>query len=74
MDDSAHDKPPVRSSLDPRVSSVKSIIRPRRRTTEDQTLTRILESLIQAQRETSGFTTDEKIMRSYVHALERLYP
>jgi len=74
MDDSARGKPPVRRSLDPRVSSVNSIITPRRRATEDHTLARILESLNQAQRETSGFTNDEKILRSYVHALERLYP
>jgi two-component system NtrC family sensor kinase len=74
MDDSAHKKPPTRPSLEPRVSSVKSIVAPRRRAAEGHTLTRILESLNQAQRETSGSTTDEKILRSYVHALERLYP
>jgi len=34
----------------------------------------ILESLNHAERETRGFATDEKILRSYVHALERLYP
>jgi len=28
----------------------------------------------QAQRETSAFATDEKVLRSYVHALERVYP
>jgi len=74
MDDSAHRKPPARRSLDPRVSSVKSIITPRRRGAEAHTLSQILESLNQAQRETAGFATDEKILRSYVHALERLYP
>ena len=74
MDDSAHRKPPARRSLDPRVSSVKSIITPRRRGAEANTLSQILESLNQAQRETAGFATDEKILRSYVHALERLYP
>jgi PAS domain S-box-containing protein len=60
--------------LEPRVSSVKSIVASRRRGAEANTLSQILESLNQAQRETSGFATDEKILRSYVHALERLYP
>ena len=78
MDDSAKQKPPTtRQSLEPRVSSVKSIISPRRtraRAHEGPTLPRVLESLNQAQRETAGPTTDEKILRAYVHALERLYP
>jgi len=74
MDDSAHKKPPTRRSVEPRVSAVKSIVTPRRRTGEGPTLPQILESLNQAQRETNGFATDEKILRSYVHALERLYP
>jgi len=34
----------------------------------------ILESLNQAERETRESATDEKILRSYVHALERVYP
>ena len=74
MDDSAHKKPPARPSLGPRVSSVKSIVTPRRREAEGPALSRVLESLNQAQRETSGVATDEKILRSYVHALERLFP
>ena len=74
MDDPAHRKPPARRSLDPRFSSVKSIVTPRRRAAEGRPLAPVLESLNQAQRETSGFATDEKILRSYVHALERLYP
>ena len=74
MDDSVHRKPPALPSLEPRVSSVNSIVTPRRRTTEANTLSQILESLNQAQRETAGFATDERILRSYVHALERLYP
>lgn len=74
MDDSPHRKPPARRSLEPRVSSVKSIVSPRRRATEGPTLPDVLESLNQAQRETSGFISDEKILRAYVHALERLYP
>jgi PAS domain S-box-containing protein len=74
MDDSAHKKPPARQSLEPRVSSVKSIVTPRRRAAEGPTLAEVLGSLNQAQSETSGFATDEKILRSYVHALERLYP
>jgi len=74
MDDSAQKKPPARPSIGPRVSSVKSIVTPRRREAEGPSLSRILESLNQAQRETSGFGTDEKILRSYVHALERLFP
>jgi len=74
VDDSAHQKPPARRSLEPRVSSVKSIVSPRRRAAEGPTLPDVLESLNQAQRETNGFVTDEKILRAYVHALERLYP
>jgi PAS domain S-box-containing protein len=74
MDDSAHKKPANPPSLGPRVSSVNSIVAPRRREAESPTLARVLESLNQAQRETSGFVTDEKILRSYVHALERLFP
>ena len=72
MNDSANRKPSARRTLEPRVSSVKSIITPRRQTGEANTPARILESLNQAQRETAGFATDEKILRSYVHALERL--
>jgi PAS domain S-box-containing protein len=34
----------------------------------------VLASLTEAQRETTGPTTDENILRAYVHALERLYP
>lgn len=74
MDDSAHKKPPARQSLEPRVSAVKSIVKPRRRDADGPTMPGILESLNQAERETRGFATDEKILRSYVHALERLYP
>ncbi|MDH4281214.1 MAG: ATP-binding protein [Myxococcales bacterium] len=74
MDDSAHKEPPESERLEPRVSSVKSIVQRRRHGSEDHTLAEILESLNQAQRETAGFATDEKILRSYVHALERLYP
>ncbi len=78
MDDSAKQKPPPsRESLEPRVSSVKSIISPRHgrlRAAEGATLPRILESLNQAQHETAGPTTDERILRAYLHALERLYP
>jgi len=74
MDDSAHKKPPsARQSAEPRVSSVKSMV-VRRRDPAGPTLPRVLESLNQAQRETSGLVTDERILRSYVHALERLYP
>lgn len=74
MDDSAHKKPPARQSSEPRVSAVKSIVTPRRRTAGAPTLPQILESLNRAERETRGFATDEKVLRSYVHALERLYP
>jgi PAS domain S-box-containing protein len=73
MDDSAHKKPPARASLEPRVSAVKSIVTPRRRSGQAPSLPKILESLKQAERETSGFITDEKVLRSYVHALERLF-
>ena len=74
MNDSANRKPPARRTLEPRVSSVKSIITPRRQPGEANTPAQILESLNQAQCETAEFATDEKILRSYVHALERLYP
>jgi PAS domain S-box-containing protein len=56
------------------VSAVKSIVKSRRRDADAPTLPQILESLNQAERETRGFATDEKILRSYVHALERIYP
>jgi two-component system NtrC family sensor kinase len=74
MDDSAHRKPPARRAPEPRVSSVNSIVSPRRAAPGGHTLVQVLESLNQAQRETSGFATDERILRSYVHALERLFP
>jgi len=60
--------------LEPRVSSVKSIVSPRSKETRSNSLSQILASLNQAQRETAGVATDETILRSYVHALERLYP
>lgn len=74
MDDSAHKKRHAGQSTEPRVSSVKSIVTPRRRGPEGPTLAQILESLNEAERETSGFATNERILRSYVAALERLYP
>lgn len=78
MDDSAHRKPPVPAQEpEPRVSSVKSIISPRQgrsRHSASPTLPTVLASLTQAQRETAEPTTDENIIRAYVHALERLYP
>lgn len=78
MDDSAHRKPPApEEGPEPRVSSVKSIISPRRDRGWDSagpTLPAVLASLTEAQRETTGPTTDENILRAHVHALERLYP
>ena len=74
MDDSAHRKHPGRRTLEPRVSSVNSIVSPRSKETQGHSLSQILASLNQAQRETAGVATDEAILRSYVHALERLYP
>lgn len=74
MDDSARKKPPPRPSTEPRVSSVKSIVTPRGRSADSSALTLIVESLREAQRETAGFATDERILRAYVHALERLHP
>ena len=56
------------------MSSVKSIVSPRRRGASGPSLAQILESLNLAQRETAGPTSDEKILRAYVHALERLFP
>lgn len=73
MDDPAPKKPPRGQSLQPRVSSVKSIVTPRRRT-EDPTTPEIFEALNQAKNETRGFATDEKILHAHVHALEKLYP
>jgi len=73
MDDPAPRKPRRGQSSQPRVSAVKSIVRPRRRT-EEPTIPEILEALNQAQNETRGFGTDENILRAYVHALESLYP
>ncbi len=78
MDDSAHRKPPApEQGPEPRVSSVKSIISPRQGRSQHSagpTLPAMLASLTEAQRETAGPTTDEDILRAYVHALERLYP
>ncbi len=78
MDDSAHRKPPAsEQGPEPRVSSVKSILSPRRDRSQrfdGPTLPTVLASLTQAQRETTGPTTDETTLRAYVHALERLYP
>ncbi|MFW2388013.1 MAG: two-component system sensor histidine kinase NtrB [Polyangiales bacterium] len=75
MDDSAHrNAPSSPHSVEPRVSSVKSIVSPRRRETGVPGLHQILESLNQAQRDTAGTGSDEKILRAYLHALERLYP
>ena len=75
MDDSAHRKPPARRSLEPRVSSVKSIITPRRQAAEATTLAQILESLnLRHNARPSGLRPTRRILRSYVHALERLYP
>ncbi len=73
MDDPATKKPGRGQSLSPRVSSVKSIVRPRQRTGEP-TVTEILETLNQAQNEARSFATNENILRAYVHALESLYP
>lgn len=74
MDDSAHKKPPGQPSAEPRVSAVKSIVSPKRGAAAEPTLTQILEALEQARKEIKAFATDERILRSYVHALERLYP
>ena len=74
VDDSAQRKPPARPSSEPRVSAVKSIVQTRRRGADGPSTPEIFASLNQAERETRGFATDEKILRSYVHALERLYP
>jgi PAS domain S-box-containing protein len=74
MDDSAHKKRRASKSLDPRVSAVKSIVQPRRRGASDPTIPQILESLHRARTESTLATTDEKIVRAYLHALQRLYP
>ena len=71
MDDSAHKKPPPRQSLEPRVSAVKSIVKPRGPRAHAPTLPRILESLNQAEQETRGFATDRPW--AYVAAPRRAY-
>lgn len=73
MDDPAPKKSPRGQSLHPRVSSVNSIVSPRRRASTPA-LPEILAALNQAQKETRGLATDEKILQAFVHALERLYP
>jgi len=73
MDDPAPKKPRRQQSLQPRISAVKSIVNPRRRT-EEPTIPAILGALNQAQDEAGGVATDENILRAYVHALENLYP
>lgn len=73
MDDPAPKKSPHGQSLHPRVSSVNSIVTPRRKAAEPA-IHEILAGLNEAQKETQGFATDDKILRAYVHGLERLYP
>jgi len=73
MDDPAKKKKRTSQSAEPRFSAVKSIVA-RRRAPEAPSFPQVLESLSRAQRETSDFSTDEQILRAYVHALERLYP
>lgn len=73
MDDSARKKRRASKSLDPRVSAVKSIVQPRRRGALEPTFPQILESLHRARTESALVTTDEKIMGSYLQALQRLY-
>ena len=75
MDDSAHRKPPGSPKLG--AAGLVGELDREAATHEEPKPTRFrgsLESLNQAQCETSGFATDERILRSYVHALERLYP
>lgn len=74
MDDSAHKKRQASKSIDPRVSAVKSIIKPRRGGSAEPTLPQILESLHRARTESGGVASDETIMRSHLQALQRLYP
>ena len=74
MDDPAHKKPRATPSVEPRVSAVKSIVRRRQPTDEGPSLPEIMEALHEARMEATATTSDEKVMRSYVHALERLYP
>lgn len=74
MDDPAQKKPDSgRTSLEPRVSAVKSIVSKRRRHGGPE-LPELLASLRTAQEQLEGFATDERVLREHVHALERLYP
>ena len=52
---------------------MKSIVSPRRRGS-DPSLADVVGALREAGREIEGFATDERVLRAYVHALERLYP
>jgi PAS domain S-box-containing protein len=74
MDDPAERKPPAqRESLEPRVSAVKSIVS-KRRQAGGPGLPEILATLRGAEDAIQGFATDEKVLRTHVEALERLYP
>ena len=73
MDDSARRGRPE-DQIEGRVSSVESIVTPRSHQGDRPNLADVFQTLQQAQRETNGYATDEKILRAYVHALERVYP
>ena len=72
MDDPARRDPP--EEIAGRVSAVESIVSPRRARTDRPSLPWIFRTIYEVQRETSGYSTDERILRAHVHALERLYP
>ncbi|MEM8608153.1 MAG: ATP-binding protein [Myxococcota bacterium] len=73
MDDRAAKKPPRPGSLVPRVSAVKSIVTPRRKTGEPDTAD-VFQALNRARRDTEGSSSDQKVLGAYLGALESLYP
>lgn len=73
MDDRAAKKPSPPGSLVPRVSAVKSIVTSRREGEEPNTA-EVFAALHQAMRETERPMSAERILETYVRALETLYP
>ncbi len=73
QDDPASLEPPA-GDIRVRVSGIESIVTPQRSRKPRPSIAQILQTVDQARRETAGYATDEKILRAYVHALEKLYP
>jgi two-component system NtrC family sensor kinase len=73
QDDSASRQAPA-GDIRVRASGVESIVIPDRSRKLRPSIAQILQTVDQARRQTAGYATDEKILRAYVHALEKLYP